>query len=634
MANKAVSEDRTSRVHSKARKGSKKRTVPDRDIFFVPLCVKNDSTSTLSQELALAHPVKPETAQTQKNGGTENKDSKDSVQDRRLQNALNNVSLDTLVLNKPRIEKLGRDFSHAIEMPQTVSNQRNSGRCWIFALQNIFRKFLIQKFGLPPDYELSASYLAYYDLLEKSNLFLASVWDLRKEDYVENSVLHLLLKQPVSDGGQWNMLLNLVSKYGVVPKYLMPETVHSGSTPRVNGILNQILRSCAWKILSCALKRDRFRYRHRLKRTQKNSDQDEQDQDEQEQFIELKKATIAKIEEVLQLFYGNPPTGPFIWKFQSTKPAEQIMAPNDEIQDQVPLSLTQITELEASCASGARERQLRWRFQAEAPQTVAVEPEQKSVSEENSVSLQEKTDIFRKTKVFTMSFESPSDFYREAILFANPQLQLSQFVCLMHYPVPHRPENKWFTVPYLNNVVNGCESVFFNTSIEKMETAVRNSLDAGEPVWFAADVSAGASWKEGVLDPLSSIDFFGVDKMCENLQNKGVRMQMCGGAPNHAMVIKGYDVVPAEENPSGEETETGMGTEKEKETVQKYLVENSWGTNFYSRHSDVVMSREWFVQHVYNVAVHVRHLEFMKDLLSADKKIYQMSPYEPFGGIL
>jgi len=611
-SNQTSTKSGSTRSHPKVQKKTKKTDLEDREAFFVPLCVKNNSTSSLSQELVLAYPEVPKKTRAKKKACKLFED--ESI----FQTALNNVNIDTLVLKKNRIEELRGDFSHAIDMPQTVSNQRNSGRCWIFAMQNIFRKFLIQKYALAPSFELSASYLAYYDLLEKSNLFLASVWDLRKEDHMENSVLHLLLKQPVSDGGQWNMLLNLVSKYGVVPKNLMPETVHSGNTQRVNAILNRILRSCALKILGFSganreQNRDLERSRSRQKMIQNQ---------QLEQFKEMKETAIAKIKEVLQLFYGNPPTGPMTWKFSSSKSLEQIMAPNADFQDQKPPSLVQVTELEAACAVDTVDRTLIPQGDERTEQLWILEGE-KNFDSGTSPSVTQPESVFRKTNVFTGRFDSPSDFYRQTVLFANPHLKLSEFVCLMHYPVPYRPQNRWYTVPYLNNIVNGCESVFFNTSIEVMEKAVRNSLNAGEPVWFAADVSTGASWSTGVLDPGSTniSAFFKIEDLCQGLQDKGARMQMCGGAPNHAMIIKGYDVNSEKKDSSGA-------------PVQKYLVENSWGSNFFASSPDVVMSREWFLEHVYNVAVHARHLEFIKDQLNADKKIYHMSPYEPFGGIL
>ena len=95
-----------------------------------------------------------------------------------------------------------------------ITNQRSSGRCWLFAATNVFRVAIMKRYNLK-EFELSQAYLFYWDKLEKANHFLEQILDTINED-LEARLVQTLLEQPVSDGGQWDMVANLVEKYGLV----------------------------------------------------------------------------------------------------------------------------------------------------------------------------------------------------------------------------------------------------------------------------------------------------------------------------------------------------------------------------------------------------------------------------------
>lgn len=97
-----------------------------------------------------------------------------------------------------------------------VTNQRSSGRCWIFAASNLFRVAIIRKYNLK-EFELSQGYLFYWDKLEKANYFLEQILDTAQED-LEGRLVQRLLEEPVQDGGQWDMAANLLEKYGLVAR--------------------------------------------------------------------------------------------------------------------------------------------------------------------------------------------------------------------------------------------------------------------------------------------------------------------------------------------------------------------------------------------------------------------------------
>lgn len=124
-----------------------------------------------------------------------------------------------------------------------ITHQKQSGRCWLFAATNVMRFRIIQNYHLE-NFELSQNYLLFWDKLEKSNWFLENILDTLDQP-VGSRVLCHLLSDPIGDGGQWDMMANLVNKYGVVPKYSMPESSVSGSTREMNRVMTELLRNDA-----------------------------------------------------------------------------------------------------------------------------------------------------------------------------------------------------------------------------------------------------------------------------------------------------------------------------------------------------------------------------------------------------
>lgn len=133
----------------------------------------------------------------------------------------------------------------SIVIPQIgITNQKNSGRCWLFAAANCLRYQMIKKYNLE-EFELSQNYLLFYDKLEKANYFLESILESLNEP-LDGRLLSFLLSSPEGDGGQWDMFCNVVQKYGMVPKSAMPETTCSSATGEMRDQLTEKLRQCAF----------------------------------------------------------------------------------------------------------------------------------------------------------------------------------------------------------------------------------------------------------------------------------------------------------------------------------------------------------------------------------------------------
>lgn len=159
-----------------------------------------------------------------------------------LQKAIVNSGIDAVTMNKQAQIDMQFTFSKEIKTGD-ITNQMSSGRCWMFAGMNVLRKQVMAKCNLKT-FELSQNYILFYDKLEKANYFYENILDTLDMG-TETRLIAWLLGGPLNDGGQWDMLVNLIEKYGVVPKWTMPETFHSSNTRVMTSLLTRKLRKDA-----------------------------------------------------------------------------------------------------------------------------------------------------------------------------------------------------------------------------------------------------------------------------------------------------------------------------------------------------------------------------------------------------
>jgi len=164
---------------------------------------------------------------------------------RAMYNSITNNDISSLAVNRDILREHNDLFSHKIKT-KGVTNQKSSGRCWLFAGLNILRPIVIQKHKLK-EFELSQSYLAFWDKLEKANCFLENIIEFRDRDILDRE-MEFLLRTPIPDGGYWENVVNLVEKYGAVPQEIMPETNSSSNTSLMNALIGRKLRADAVKL--------------------------------------------------------------------------------------------------------------------------------------------------------------------------------------------------------------------------------------------------------------------------------------------------------------------------------------------------------------------------------------------------
>ena len=209
-------------------------------------------------------------------------------------NALVRSSVNDVAMNWDAFRLIDHTYSDVItnEMKK-VTNQKSSGRCWGFAGLNLMRISLADKYNLE-NFEFSQNYFMFFDKLEKSNYFLENILKTLNHDY-DSRLMMYLLDNPVQDGGQWDMFVNLIEKYGVVPQSVMPESFQSSQSRMMNRFLTRKLREFAWTL-----------------RTMNNKGKKLSD------LRKEKESMMSVIYSMLCVCLGNPPSD-FNWQVRNKK---------------------------------------------------------------------------------------------------------------------------------------------------------------------------------------------------------------------------------------------------------------------------------------------------------------------------
>ena len=161
------------------------------------------------------------------------------------QNAITGNSIQKLAVSKENTSKIDNYFSNKVKT-KGITDQKSSGRCWLFTGLNFVRPKVIDKLNLT-EFEFSQNYSFFWDQLEKSNLFLEIALATATKPFTDKTV-EWAFKNPISDGGQWTTFADIVTKYGVVPKQIMPETEQSDNTSKLSSILTSKLREFGLEI--------------------------------------------------------------------------------------------------------------------------------------------------------------------------------------------------------------------------------------------------------------------------------------------------------------------------------------------------------------------------------------------------
>lgn len=174
-----------------------------------------------------------------------------TASDKAIRNAIGSNDIRKLALNQDNLRAMDTHFSVKVNS-KGVTNQESSGRCWLFTGLNVMRAKAIAKHNLGA-FEFSQVYPFFFDQLEKANLFLQGVIDTSDKP-MEDKMVEWLFHHPLSDGGTFTGVADIVSKYGLVPKDVMPETHSSENTNRMADLITLKLREQGLELRKMAAK--------------------------------------------------------------------------------------------------------------------------------------------------------------------------------------------------------------------------------------------------------------------------------------------------------------------------------------------------------------------------------------------
>ena len=158
-------------------------------------------------------------------------------------NAATRTDVRRVAMNWESFREIDHTFSEKVSGEMKATSQKRSGRCWGFAGLNLLRIYLGRKYKIK-NFEFSQNYFMFYDKLEKANYFLENIIETSEKPTDSRLIMHLL-DSPIQDGGQWDMFVNLLMKYGTVPKKVMAESYHSSNSSQMNKLVTRKLREFA-----------------------------------------------------------------------------------------------------------------------------------------------------------------------------------------------------------------------------------------------------------------------------------------------------------------------------------------------------------------------------------------------------
>lgn len=370
---------------------------------------------------------------------------------------------------------LPREFS--VELNQgSITNQKRSGRCWMFASLNTLRYELMHKWNLD-DFEFSESYLFFWDKIEKANAYLENVLSTLDEP-VDSRIFEIINDGPIDDGGWWQMFVNLVNKYGLVPKSAYPDSQNAVDSDSFVQYINTKLREFACE----------------LREAHKNGAS-------LEELREMKVRDLETVYRMTTIALGEPPAK-FDF-FARTKDDDNDK--KDEKKD------------------GSKDGE-----KAEEKKDDSDEKKEDKKDEKPKTGKDERP-MIREYGI------TPLEFAKKYV-----PVDVNDFVTICNCPMERTPFNKLYQIKYSTNVAETKGMEFVNVPLDVFKKAAVAQLNDGHPIWFACDCTQFSLRDSGFFDPaVVRVDqLFDVEFTFDKA--KGLEYMDIPG--NHAMTFTGVNL--------------------------------------------------------------------------------------------
>ena len=213
----------------------------------------------------------------------------DDAGSKAIMNAVSSNDIRKLALNRENLGKIDNHFTHRVETTG-ITDQKSTGRCWLFTGLNVFRAKVIKEYNLK-EFSFSHNYNFFYDQLEKANLFLEGII-ATADSPMDNKKVEWLFKNPIGDGGQWTGVVDIINKYGLVPAEVFPESFNSENTRWMSRFVRRKLKEDGLKL------REFYA-----------------DGKEENELRETKEQMLSNVYRILAITLGEPPVE-FSWRYE------------------------------------------------------------------------------------------------------------------------------------------------------------------------------------------------------------------------------------------------------------------------------------------------------------------------------
>ncbi len=406
------------------------------------------------------------------------KDFKMDTHTRAMYNAITNTDINTLALNRDLLRDHNDYFSNKVTVKK-ISNQKSSGRCWLFAALNNIRHEVVKKHKIK-DFEFSHIYLTFWDKLEKANVFYERIIEFRDRDMMDRELV-FVLKTPLGDGGYWENAKDLIQKYGVVPNEVMPETHSSNKTRTMNKVMFRKLRVDAVKLRKMAAKGKNVKH-----------------------LRKAKEKMLAEVYRMLVMNLGQPPKT-FDWRYE---PKDKDDDDDDEDGDH------DDDDDEDHDEDGDHD-------------------DDEDDDEDGDHDDDEDEDEAYEDKSIIITGYTPKRFYDEFV-----GLDLDEYVNIFNDAA--HPISKRYQIALTRSFTDGHDLDYANVSLETLKSIAIKSLRGETPLWFAVDVSPNQNGDKGVMknDLYDYEAIFDVDLKMTRAELALFRQNV----PNHGMNLIGVDI--------------------------------------------------------------------------------------------
>ena len=408
------------------------------------------------------------------------------------------VEFKKLIIDSDVVQRDTKEFTNKIDIKSDITNQEKSGRCWIFAILNIIRLDMIREYNLP-NFEFSENFIYFYDRLEKANFFLNYIADHYNTNIHDIKLIHIL-ESKTSDGNQWIMFRNLITKYGIIPKSAMADMFHSKNTNELNNFFNNYLIKTSVKIISSLKKNN----------SQKNKEQ-------------LITSTLSEFYNILVIFLGEPPKQ-FNWQYSTKKIKNKNKNKNKN------------KKLEGEKGvKGVKGGNKHSGNDNDDNDDNGEDDDDDDDDDDDEQGVLYKTNEY----VVTHPDLTPLDFFHKFVKY-----NVDSKICLINYPCKNIKYYKKYHIELTPNVIGGKQQELINVPQVVMFNAIKRAIDDNQAVFCGVDWDKFNTKEYSLLDTkaFNYDDIFGdniiMDK-CNGLQYRQ-------STQTHAVIIRGYNIIKGE----------------------------------------------------------------------------------------